>query len=258
MESVRSSDGTMIAFDRSGAGPAVILVGGAMSERSMGAPLAALLAPRFTVFNYDRQGRGASGDTLPYAVEREVEDLDALIAEAGGSASVFGMSSGAILALEAAARGLAIAKLALYEPPFSVDDDGRRQHEEYATRLAELLAAGRRGGAVELFMQRVGAPPEFIAQARNAPWWPAMEDRVHTLAYDATVMGDSSVPVERLARVTVPTLVIDGAETPAWARNAAQALAAVLPNARRRTLEGQTHAVAPEALAPVLAEFFAS
>ena len=256
MRKVISKDGTAIAFDRSGEGPAVILVCGASTTRSANAPLAVLLAQHFTVFNYDRRGRGDSDDTVPYAVEREVEDLDALIIEAGGSASVFGTSSGAILALDAAAHGLAITKLALWEPPFSVDDDGPRRHKEYATRLTELLAAGRRGDAVELFMKSVGLPPEFVAQARNAPWWSATEDLAHTLAYDAAVMGDSSVPTERVASVTVPTLVMDGGATPAWARNAAQALADALPDVRRRTLEGQDHNVAPEALAPVLEEFF--
>jgi len=257
MRQVRSQDGTPIAFDRSGAGPAVILVCGASTTRAANAPLAALLAPHFTVFNYDRRGRGDSGDTAPYAVEREVEDLDALIKVAGGLASLFGTSSGAILALEAAAHGLAITKLALWEPPFSVDDDGPRRHKEYVTRLAELLAAGRRGDAVALFMKQVGLPPEFVAQARNAPWWSATEDLAHTLAYDAAVMGDSAVPTERVASVTVPTLVMDGGASPAHLRNAARALADVLPRAQHRTLEGQTHAVDPEVLAPVLEAFFA-
>jgi pimeloyl-ACP methyl ester carboxylesterase len=257
MRRVVSKDGTPIAFDRSGAGPAVILVCGASTTRAANAPLAALLAPHFTVFNYDRRGRGDSGDTAPYAVEREIEDLDALIKEAGEVASVFGTSSGAILALEAAAHGLAITKLALWEPPFSVDDDGPRRHKEYATRLAELLAAGRRGDAVALFMKQVGLPPEFVAQARNAPWWSATEDLAHTLAYDAAVMGDSAVPTERVASVTVPTLVLDGGASPAHLRNAARALADVLPRAQHRTLEGQTHAVDPEVLAPVLEAFFA-
>src|SRR5437867_3728231 len=208
MHTVISKDGTKIAYDKEGEGPAVILVAGALSVRFP--ELSKLLAPRFTVFNYDRRGRGDSGDTEPYAVEREVEDLDALIAEAGGSASVFGTSSGAILALEAAAHGLAITKLALWEPPFSVDADGPRRHKEYMTRLTELLAADRRGDAVELFMKLVGIPPEFIAQAHHAPWWSATEDLAHTLAYDATVMGDSTVPTERVASVMVPTLVMDG------------------------------------------------
>src|SRR2546421_1143459 len=187
MRTVISKDGTAIAFDQSGHGPALILVAAATATRLAEAALAATLAPHFTMFAYDRRGRGDSGDTAPYAVEREVEDLDALIVEAGGLASVFGTSSGAILALEAAAHGLAITKLALWEPPFSVDDDGPQRHKEYATRLAELLAAGRRGDAVALFMKQVGLPPEFVAQARNAPWWSATEDLAHTLAYDAAV-----------------------------------------------------------------------
>src|SRR2546426_2638381 len=167
MRKVISKDGTAIAFDRSGKGPAVILVCGASTTRSANAPLAALLAPHFTVFNYDRRGRGDSDDTVPYAVEREVEDLDALIDAAGGSAYMWGMSSGAALALKVAASGLNIKKLALYEPPFMVDDYGLRRHKEYATRLTELLAAGRPGDAGELFMKLVGAPPQVVAQAGN-------------------------------------------------------------------------------------------
>lgn len=256
MRTVRSSDGTTIAFDQSGEGPPVILVCGASTSRAANAPLAVLLAPHFTVFNYDRRGRGDSGDTAPYAVEREVEDLEALIADAGGSAFVFGTSSGAILALEAAARGLTITKLALWEPPFRVDQSGIRRHQEYASQLAELIATGRRGDAVELFMKHVGLPDELVAQARNAPWWPATEDLAPTLVYDATVMGNSSVPTERVAHLTMPTLVLDGAVSPAMLRRAARAVADALPDAKRRTLEGQEHNVAPEALAPVMVEFF--
>jgi len=258
VDKVRSSDGTIIAFEKSGNGPAIILVGGALSDRSAGAPLAALLAPRFTVFSYDRRGRGDSGDTAPYAVEREVEDLAALIREAGGSAFVFGHSSGAALALEAAAHGLAVTKLALYEPPFIVDDSRPRVLEDFPARLAGLLAAGRRGDAVGLFMtEAVEAPAEMVDQMRQTPMWPAMEALAHTLMYDITIMGDNSLPTERAASVTVPTLVVDGGESPAWARNAVRALADALPAARRRTLEGQTHGVVPEAIAPVLEGFFA-
>jgi Alpha/beta hydrolase family len=257
VNNVHSHDGTTIAFDRSGEGPPVILVCGASTTRAANAALAALLAQHFTVFNYDRRGRGDSGDTAPYAVDREIEDLNALIVEAGGSASVFGSSSGAILALQAAAHGLAMTKLALWEPPFSVDAGGIQWHMGYRTRLDELLAADRRGDAVELFMQHVGMPPEFIAQARTMPWWPGTEAIAPTLAYDAAVMGDSSVPAARVARVIVPTLVLDGGASPAWAVQAAQTLAKALPDARRHTLEGQTHNVAPEVLATVLVEFFA-
>ncbi len=262
MKKVHSKDGTTIAFDQSGKGSPIILVGGAFQHRSIDprtAQLAALLAPHFTVFHYDRRGRGDSSDTAPYAVEREVEDLGALIAEAGGSAFVYGMSSGAALALEAASRGLAITKLALYEPPFIVDDSRPRLPEDFATQLTELVSSGRRGDAVELFMTKAAeVPVEVVAQMRHAPIWPEVEAVAHTLIYDTTIMGDNNaLPTERVASVTVPTLVIDGGESPMWMRNAAQAVADALPNAQRRTLRGQTHDVAPEALAPVLEEFFA-
>jgi pimeloyl-ACP methyl ester carboxylesterase len=262
MRKVISKDGTPIAFDQSGQGPALILVGGAFQHRAIDprtAQLAAFLAPHFTVFHYDRRGRGDSGDTPPYAVEREVEDIEALINEAGGTAFVFGGSSGAVLALEAAARGLAITKLALYEPPFnSGDDNARRASENYTKQLTALLAEGRRGDAVTLAMTTWGAPAEAIAGMRQTPIWSMFEAVAPTLAYDNAIMGDGSVPTERMASVTVPTLVIDGGASPAFMHNAAQATADTLPNAQRRTLEGQTHDVAPEVLAPVLEEFYKS
>jgi len=259
MKKVISKDGTPIAFDQSGKGPAVIFVGGAFQHRAIDprtAQLAARLEPHFTVFHYDRRGRGDSGDTAPYAVEREVEDIEALITEAGGSAFVFGMSSGAVLALKAAAHGLAITKLALYEPPFNLDDNARPASENYTKQLTALLAEGRRGDAVALAMTTFGAPAEAVAGMRETPIWSMFESVAPTLAYDNAIMGDGSVPSERMASVTVPTLVIDGGASPAFMHNAAQAAADALPNAQRRTLEGQTHDVAPEALAPVLEEFF--
>ncbi len=257
METATSSDGTTIAFDRLGDGPPVILVCGGSTDRSANAALASLLAEHFTVLNYDRRGRGDSGDTPPYAVEREVEDLDAVIDEAGGSAFVYGTSSGGALALEAAASGLAITKLALWEPPF-VLDESRRPPADTARTYTELVAAGRRGDAVEYFMSRVvGLPPEFVAHARTQPFWQAQEALAHTLAYDATVMGDYSLPTERAASVTAPTLVIAGGASFSFMRETARALADVIPDGQHRTLEGQEHNVAPEALAPVLEEFFA-
>jgi pimeloyl-ACP methyl ester carboxylesterase len=257
MNRLTSSDGTTIAFERSGDGPPVILVCGGSTDRTANAPLSELLAEHFTVFNYDRRGRGDSGDTAPYAVEREIEDIDAVIAVAGGSASVYGTSSGAALALEAAASGLAITKLALWEPSYIVE--GRpRPPADTARIYAELVAAGRRGDAVEYFMAKVvGLPPELVAEARKAPWWPAQEALAHTLAYDATIMGDYSLPAERVASVMVPTLVIDGGASFPWIRKTAQAIADIIPHAQRRTLEGQTHNVAAEAITPVLVEFFA-
>ena len=259
---VRSDDGTAIAFDQSGEGAAVVLVSGALGDRASNARLAALLAPRFTVFNYDRRGRGESSDTPPYAVERELEDLRAVLEEAGGSAFVFGTSSGGNLALEAAARRLSITKLALWEPNFLVDDSRPPLPADYVTTVSQLVSSGRRGDAVEYFMTAaVGLPPEFVAPMRSMPMWQAMEGAAHTLAYDGSVVGDSMagnrLPSEPWASVTVRTLVLDGGQTP-WLSGGAEAIAAALPNAQRRTLEGQTHDVAPDALAPVLREFFAS
>lgn len=258
MQKVTSKDGTTIAFDKLGKGPAVILVGGAFQHRaidSQTAQLAELLAQDFTVYHYDRRGRGDSGDTLPYAIEREIEDLDALIKDAGGRAFVFGMSSGAVLALAAAAHGLAIAKLAVYEPPFNVDDKARLASKEYAKQLAALLGEGRRGDAAALAMTTWGAPAEAVAGMRQTPVWSIFESVAPTLAYDNAIMGDGSVPADAAKTVRIPVLVLDGGASPAGMRNAAQALADVLPNAERRTLEGQTHDVAPQALAPLLVAF---
>lgn len=256
MDTATSRDGTTIAFDRSGDGPPVILVCGQSTTRSSNAALAALLAPDFTVLNYDRRGRGDSGDTLPYAVEREVEDIDALISEAGGLASVFGVSSGAALALEAAAGGLAIDKLALWEPPFDAPE-GRRPPPDLAQRYEAMIAEGRRGDVVEYFMANVvGLPSEFVAHAKTQPSWRRQEAMAHTFVYDTIVMGDGSLPVERAAAVVAPTLALAGAESFPFMRETAQKLAEAIPDARARILEGQTHAVAPAALAPALGEFF--
>jgi pimeloyl-ACP methyl ester carboxylesterase len=261
MKTVRSSDGTTIAYDQWGEGPPLIFVGGALNDRSSGAGLARLLAPRFTVLSYDRRGRGGSGDTAPYAAQREVEDLAALIAAAGGPAVVYGLSSGGVLALEAAAQGLPIAKLAVYEVPFAGDESRQQRAREYHAKLTELLAADRRGDAVELFMTMVGMPAEMIGQARRSPMWPALEALGPSLGHDSAVMGDgtrgAAPPTERLAGVTVPTLVMDGSASPPWMREMARRVAGALPDARHRSLEGQTHDVGPAVLAPVLEEFFA-
>jgi pimeloyl-ACP methyl ester carboxylesterase len=246
---VTSKDGTSIAFDQTGQGPPVILVMGAFNDRTTGAPLAAFLAPRFTVFCYDRRGRGASGDGAEYAVEREIEDLDALIQAAGGSAAVMGYSSGAVLALRAAARGLAIPRVAVYEMPPA-------QRPEHAAALASLIAADRRGDAVEYFQGRVvGIPEAIVAQLRRAPFRPALEDMAHTLVYDATIMGYDDVP-RLAAAVRIPTLAVAGSASPPVMREVAETLARSLPNARSLTLEGATHDIAPALLGPELAAFF--
>jgi pimeloyl-ACP methyl ester carboxylesterase len=264
VNTVHSYDGTAIAFDRLGDGSPVILVGGAFQHRAFDprtAQLSALLAEQFTVFRYDRRGRGDSGDTPPYEVEREIEDLQALVTDAGGSASVFGESSGGNLALEAAARGLTITRLAVWEPNFLIDDSRPPLPDEYVRQLTELVSSGRRGDAVEYFMTKaVGLPDEFVAPMRDTPIWVGMEAVAHTLAYDGTVVGDSMsgkpLPAGRWASVPVPTLVIDGGQSP-WLSAGAKAIADALPYAQRRTLAGQSHGVAPEAIAPVLEEFFA-
>lgn len=273
MNKVISKDGTVIAFDRSGNGPALILVVGALGVRSDPA-LVAALEPHFTVFNYDRRGRGNSGDTPPYAVEREVEDIEALIDEAGGTAFLYGLSSGAVLALEAANELPGkVEKLALYEPPFIIDDSRPPVPEDYVQQLNAAIAAGRPGDAVEIFMTKaILLPPEFVAQMRNTPVsdlfdgemrppeWAEMEKVAHTLAYDGTIMGDTMsgkpVPAGKWASVTSPALVITGGNSEAFFHNGAKALVDNLPSARHRILAGQDHAVAPSALAPVLAEFF--
>jgi alpha-beta hydrolase superfamily lysophospholipase len=256
MDTVRSSDGTTIAFDRLGEGAPIVLVSGASTARAIHAHLAELLAADFTVLNYDRRGRGDSGDTPRYAIEREVEDLHAVIAAAGGAAAVFGNSSGAVLALRAAAAGLPITKLALWEPPFMTDPDAPRRQQAYVAQLTELLDAGRRGDAMALFMRTIGLPEQMIAGLRQAPMWPGMEALAPTLVYDAIIMGDSTVSTALVAAVTAPTLVLDGSETGAWAASAARALTAALPTAQRHTLNGQDHNVAWDVLAPLLREFF--
>jgi pimeloyl-ACP methyl ester carboxylesterase len=261
---VTSKDGTSIAYDRQGDGPAIILVGGAFVDRSDNTPLAAELAARFTVYNYDRRGRGHSGDTLPYALDRELEDLQALIAQAGGSAHLYGASSGGALALEAAAAGLAVDKLAVYEVPYDMADDGPQRWREYVQELEGLLAEGRRGDAAALFMRLAGATEEMIAGARNSPVWPGLEALAPTLAYDAACMGGGRPPTKRLARITRPTLVATGGASPDsfvggggdFFERAAAAIAASIPRAERQTIEGQTHMVDPKVLAPVLERFF--
>jgi pimeloyl-ACP methyl ester carboxylesterase len=267
MGHVISKDGTPIAYDQSGEGPALILVGAAFVTRLGEAALATALAPAFSVFAYDRRGRGDSGDTAPYAVEREVEDLDALIDAAGGSAFVFGHSSGAVLALDAALLlPYKITKLALYEPPFIVDDSHPPVPKDFAAHLHELVASGRRGDAVEYWNTVIGTPAEMIAYMRQAPWWSALEAVAHTLPYDATIMQDTQagdpLPLRKWASVPVPTLVMDGtvtfgrADLHPFMRHGAAALANVLSHAQRRILEGQDHGPADDVLAPALQEFF--
>ncbi|MFL5766596.1 MAG: alpha/beta fold hydrolase [Actinomycetota bacterium] len=260
MNTVTSKDGTTIAYDRAGNGPAVILVCGGSVDRTSNAPLAEILSARFTTFNYDRRGRGDSGDAQPYSEDREIEDIEAVLGDAGGTAFLYGTSSGAALALDATAVVPGIAKLALWEPPYITSEFERfRPPLDTADTYRELVAEGRRGDAAEFFMSKVvGMPDESVAQAKQSPWWPAQEALAHTLAYDAEIMGDYSVPTELAATVATPTVVIDGGASFPFLHAAADTLAEALPNGERRTLEGQEHNVDPAAIAAVLEEFFAA
>jgi|SRR5579862_7483294 len=267
MRTVISKDSTSIAFDQSGRGPALVLVASAFGTRADQASLATALVPDFTVFAYDRRGRGDSGDTAPYAVEREIEDLEAVLGAAGGSAFVFGHSSGAVLALDAArALPTKITKLALYEPPFIVDASRPPMPEDFASHLSELVTVGRYGDAVEYWQTQLGIPAEAIAQMRQAPMWAALESLAPTLPYDATIMGNTQrgdpAPLRQWASVTVPTLVMDGTtmvgreDFHTFMRHGVDEIASILPNARRQTLEGQDHSPSDEALVPALKAFF--
>lgn len=266
MPTVLSKDGTTIAYDTSGHGPAVILVDGALGTRSTfsgDSELARLLAPSFTVYTYDRRGRGASSDTQPFAVAREVEDIEALIDTAGGTAYVYGISSGGALALEAAI-GLPnkVTKLAIYEAPYDSSEAGRAAWKAYWTTLHELTSAGRRGDAVALFMKFVGTPDEMVAGMRQSPMWPALEAVAPTLPYDAAALGaERTVPTERAAAVNVPTLIMDGGanyELMPFMRASAESLTQAIPHAQHQILAEQRHDVDAKALAPVLVAFFKS
>lgn len=263
MNILSSHDGTTIAYGKQGEGPALILVDGALTVHSSGSgsELAKLLAPHFTVYGFDRRGRGDSGDTLPYAVDREIDDIEALIDRAGGSAFLYGHSSGGTLAMRAAVRlGRRVSKIALYEPPHNDDPDAQESWSEYLRELGQILATGRRGDAVALFMRFVGTPDDQIEGMRQAPFWPSMEAIAPTLAYDhAAIIGERwSAPTDLAARVPVPALVIAGEASLPFMPHTAQALSKAMPHGHLRTLEGQTHNVNPGALAPVLVDFFTS
>jgi pimeloyl-ACP methyl ester carboxylesterase len=262
MNTVRSADGTTIAFTQEGQGPPLILIDGAMCSRSFGpmSKLAAQLTSRFTVYTYDRRGRGASGDTVPYSADREVEDIEALVARAGETVFVHGTSSGSALALQAAKRIPGIGKLAVYEPPFIIDGTRTPIPDGYLDGLNRLVADGRKGEAVKMFMRFVGTPAFVTAVMPFTPVWPKLKAVAHTLPYDITIMQDhqrgTPFMAAEWAAVKVPTLVAAGGNSPAWMTNATRALADALPDARYHTLPGQTHMVKPQAIAPALTEFF--
>jgi pimeloyl-ACP methyl ester carboxylesterase len=259
MQTVTSKDGVKIAFEKTGSGPAVIIVGGALSDRTGGRSLAELLAGQFTVYNYDRRGRGDSTDAKTYAVDREIEDLATLITDAGGSACLYGASSGAALALQTAAKlGPAkVPKLVLYEPPYGSSD--QKEKEEFAEqkrRITELVKTGRPGDAATYFMTEIGTPPEALEKMKVSPEWEMMKKIDFTLAYDYAILGDGTVPPAIAKAIAVPTLVIDGEKTMEFLHATADLVAKLIPGAERKTLKGQTHQAAPEVTAPALIEFF--
>ena len=265
MGQVTSRDGTPIAYDLQGDGPPLILVGGGLDDGTENAPLAAEMAGRFSVYNYARRGRAGSGDTPPYSVEREIEDLEALIDEAGGSAYLHGVSSGGALALEAAAAGLRIGKVSVYEVPYAIVDGLAAQWRAYREELDAVLAEGRRSDAVVLFMRLAGSPEKMIAEAKESPVWPGLEGLAHTLAYDAACLGDGRPPAPRFAKITQPVLVVTGDSggdpnmsglPDDFLGRAANAIAASIPHARRVSIPGQPHVADPKAIAPLLTHFF--
>jgi pimeloyl-ACP methyl ester carboxylesterase len=259
MEKVISRDGTTIAFDRLGNGPPIILVDGAFCSRKFGPvpKLAPILAQQFTVIAYDRRGRGDSGDTAPYSVEREIEDLEALIDAAGGSAYVWAMSSGAALAIRASASGLNIKKMALYEPPFMVGKTGHRPPVDHEAQLNRFISLGQRGDAAKFALRKImGAPSIIVTIMQLTPVWSKLKALANTLPYDAAIMEDYSLPTNLLASVAVPTLVNGGEKSPDFLRNAVRAVADTIPNARHSLLKGQNHNVSMKVLAPELLEYF--
>ncbi|GAB3157266.1 alpha/beta hydrolase [Amycolatopsis stemonae] len=252
---VTSADGTTIHFEQRGAGAPVILVGGAFNDRTTVAGLAEVLAGDFTTIAYDRRGRGDSTDASSYAMDREIEDIAALIEHAGGSASVFGHSSGAILALEAAAAGLAIERVAAYEPPYATDEHPR---PDVLDKVRAQLASGDRDGAVATFLVVAGTPEEMIDGMKQAPVWGWFTALAHTLPYDLEICGPGGrIRRENLARITAPALVIGGGASPETLQAGARAAAAAIPGARHETLDGQDHGVLqfPETLKDLLTGF---
>jgi pimeloyl-ACP methyl ester carboxylesterase len=256
MDKVTSSDGTQIAFERLGEGSALIIVGGSLADHQFYSPLANELAERFAVYNFDRRGRGQSGDMEPYAVEREVDDVGALIAYAKEPVLVYGHSAGSALALRAAASGLDIARLALADPPFTPrgedEEAAKAEHAEQAAHIQELNDKGDYKGSAKFFLKDYGLSDEDLEAMFQSPAGEGMLDCARALPHDYAVLGDGLVPTNLAARVDVPALILAAEAMP----ETAQALADAMPNARFRAIEASAHELAPEALAPVLKEFF--
>lgn len=262
MGTIRSKDGTTIAFSDGGSGPALIIVDGATAYRASdttNTEIGQLLSDDFRVYTYDRRGRGESTDTRPYAIEREIEDLAGLIADAGGQASVFGWSSGGVLALDAVAAGLPVTRLALFEPPFIVDDIHPPMPSDYVQRLDAAIVAGRPGDAVELFLTAWDTPAEMVQEMRQAPFWPALEGVAHTIAYDGRIMQGTMagvpLPADRWSTITIPIMVMHGDATEPWLAAGARAASNALPSASLKAVTGEQHSAAPDVIAAALREF---
>ena len=263
MSTLKSADGTTIAFEAWGEGRPLIMVDGATAHRAVNAAnaeVAKLLSDEFRVYAYDRRGRGESTDTAPYAIQREIEDLAALIEDAGQPAIVFGWSSGSLLALDAAAAGLPISALALFEPPVVVDDSRPPLPSDYVEQLDAFVAAGQRDKAAELFMTAAaGMPAEFVAGIRQSPFWAPVEDIAPTISYDGRIMGTTMsgnpLPADRWAAIDVPVLVMHGDKTAPWLISGAEAMAAHLGTATLKPVPGENHSTEPSVLAPVLRQF---
>ena len=257
MARVLSKDGTPIAFTKAGNGPVVVIVSGALSQRTLirDTLLVGKLKDHFSVYTYDRRGRGESGDTKPYAVDREIEDIEALIDNAGGKASLYGVSSGAALALQAAAKlGAAmVSKLALYDPPYGQQP---REFTRQKDSVKELVRTGQPGDAAAFFLSAIGTPPKVLEGMKNSPDWEAIKRIDYTLAYDYDVLGNGRVPEDVVKAIAVPTLVMNGEKSMDFMHSTATRIANLIPNAQRTTLKGQAHQAEGQAVAPVLIEFF--
>jgi pimeloyl-ACP methyl ester carboxylesterase len=258
METFESSDGTVIAYERAGEGVPLVLVGGALTDHASLRDLVRLLAPRFSVYSYDRRGRGSSSDTPPYSVELEVEDIEELIARTAGGAMVVGIGSGAALSLRAAADGVVMTAVVAYEPPYIVGDSRPRPPADLAGRVRAMVANGRLADAVERYLiEAAGLSPAAVVQLQGRPGWAAMEAVASTITHDLTIMGDCTVPTDRFARITIPVAILDNAASPSWLRGAARSVAASIPDASYMTLNAPMAAFDAATVAPVLIELLA-
>lgn len=254
MEQVESADGTLVAVESWGEGPPVLVIAGAFCDRTSGASLVSMLASSYRVYTYDRCGRGDSGDHAHYSIQREVEDLDAVVTSIGTAPCAYGHSSGGSLVLEAAALGTDLRKIAVFEPPYTGD---QFPGEGFIQQLDELVRDGCRGEAAERFLTLTGAPAGVIEEVKAGPGWPHMVGLAHTLSRDLRLGNCGRVPVARLRHVTVPLLAMSGGSSAQWAQDAVQTIGQMLPSAEARSIEGQHHVPADDVLVPILEAFFA-